>query len=210
MTEKITTVIVDDHLLVIEGVKNILADLGYIDVIATACNGEEALAILEEKIPKLIFLDINMPGMNGMDLCHKIKALYPSVYIIALSTFNEISYVSRMMQNGASGYLLKNASREEFDTAISQVLNNKKYFSEEVQMAILRERDILNDIPALTPREKEVLKLVADGLTNQQIANSLFLSMATIDTHRRNLFIKCKVNNVASLIKLANKYKMLD
>jgi two-component system, NarL family, nitrate/nitrite response regulator NarL len=209
MLKKVSVLLVDDHYLVIEGVKNILQSLGYVELVGAVLSGRDALTIVTEITPDIIFLDISLPDINGIELCSKLLASRPKAKIIALSTFNNLGYVGQMMQQGASGYLLKNASVQEFDTAISTVLSGKKYFSEEIQMALLQERSIMQQVPELTPREKDVLLLIADGLTNPQIAAKLFVSVNTINTHRQNLFAKFEVNNIAALLKEAHKYKML-
>lgn len=209
MLKKVSVLLVDDHYLVIEGVKNILQSLGYVELVGAVLSGRDALTIVTEITPDIVFLDISLPDINGIELCSKLLASRPKAKIIALSTFNNLGYVGQMMQQGASGYLLKNASVQEFDTAISTVLSGKKYFSEEIQMALLQERSIMQQVPELTPREKDVLLLIADGLTNPQIAAKLFVSVNTINTHRQNLFAKFEVNNIAALLKEAHKYKML-
>lgn len=149
---------------------------------------------------QLCFLDINLPDISGIDLCLKIKNEFPKIHIIGLSTFSQRSYIAQMMQNGASGYLLKSATKEDIEDAIFSVLNGKSYFNILPYETTKNEKDV----PLLTRREKEILLLIADGLTNNEIAIKLFLSSHTVDSHRKNLLIKFDVNNAALLIKKAS------
>lgn len=142
--------------------------------------------------------------LGGIDLCLKIRNEFPEIYIIALSTFNQRSYIAQMMQNGASGYLLKSATKEEIEEAITTVLQGKLFFNIS-SIATPNEKDT----PLLTRREKEILLLIADGLTNNEIGKKIFLSPHTVDSHRKNLFIKFDVNNVALLVKKASQAGLL-
>ena len=139
-------------------------------------------------------------------LCKKIKTEFPSIICLALSTFNDRGYVSKMIENGASGYLLKNSSREEIYKAISEVLIGNMYFNVGYQKQNTSKYD---EIPIITRREKEVLIQIAEGLTNQQIANKLFISITTVSSHRQNLMLKLEANNTASLIKNALKFDLI-
>jgi DNA-binding NarL/FixJ family response regulator len=151
-------------------------------------------------------MDINLPDKSGIDLCREVKEKYPSVFIIGLSTFNQQSFIQKMMDSGASGYVLKNATQEELMEAISVVIKGKIYFSDEASQ-VLTKADV-NPI-LLTRREKEVLELIAEGLTNNEIAQKLFVSPTTIDTHRKNLLAKFGVRNTASLIRDATKLQFI-
>jgi DNA-binding NarL/FixJ family response regulator len=198
--------LVDDHPLVLEGMKALLTDSQQIEYIKVATNAYEAIETLKNHEIDLAFLDINLPDISGIDLCLKIKAEFPKVKCIALSTFTERSYISRMIQNGAVGYLMKSSSKEEIMEAISQVTAGGMYMNVNfTESHSLPEKNM----PFLTLREKEVLQLIANGLTNQQIADKLFLSVLTIDSHRKNLLAKFEVGNTASLIKVAAQNDML-
>ncbi len=195
--------IVDDHNMVIEGLKSIMAQLPEIKVIATAANAFEAVeALRKHSNINLVLSDINLPDISGIELCAKIKKEFPTVEVIALSTFNQRSYVSQMIQNGASGYLVKSASSEEIKEAIQTVLAGKMYISNDINnetvVAISN-----GEAPTLTRREKEILILIAEGQTNNIIAEKLFVSPYTVDTHRKNLLLKFEVSNTALLIKKA-------
>ena len=200
MEKSISILLIDDHAMVIEGMKAILKLIPSVQVKATANNAFEAMDALKQHDIQLCFLDINLPDISGIDLCLKIKNEFPKIHIIGLSTFSQRSYIAQMMQNGASGYLLKSATKEDIEDAIFSVLNGKSYFNILPYETTKNEKDV----PLLTRREKEILLLIADGLTNNEIAIKLFLSSHTVDSHRKNLLIKFDVNNAALLIKKAS------
>jgi DNA-binding NarL/FixJ family response regulator len=151
-----------------------------------------------------------MPGMDGVELCQVIKEKYPGIFILGLSTFNQGLYIKKMMANGASGYILKNSSKEELVSAIHVVMEGGIYFSGEAGEALAAyQRSAGSALPVLTPREKEILELIAEGFTNPQIAEKLFLSQFTVDSHRKNLLAKLNVKNTASLIRLAVENKLI-
>lgn len=200
--------IVDDHPLVVEGLKSLLATEENIQVAGTASNAFDAIAFLKNNQIDIAFLDINLPDINGIDLCKKIKEQFPTVKSLALSTFGERAYVSRMIQNGACGFLLKSSSREDIVEAIRQVQAGGYFinvsFEQNSTFGISPKT-----IPFLTRREKEVLQLIAEGMTNPQIAEKLFVSVTTINTHRANLLMKFDANNTASLIKISAELGLL-
>lgn len=203
-TKKTSIFIVDDHPLVIDGLKNMLASSETVHVIGSAMNGHDALTMLSVCSPDIVFLDINLPDISGIDVCKKIAELYPSVKCIALSTFNENSYISRMIEQGAKGYLLKNSGREEILEAIEKVQKG------EIHLQVNYQSDSsLKPAIFVTRREKEVLELIAEGKTNQEIADHLFISVTTVNTHRKNLLFKFDVNNTAALIKQTVKAKII-
>lgn len=192
--------IVDDHYMVIEGIRSLLQNEKDIEWTGHATNADSCLSFLQHQLPDVILMDISMPGKSGIELCKEVKEKYPSIFIIGLSTFNQQSFIQKMIDNGASGYVLKNATKEEILEAIDRVAKGKTYLSFEAAQA-MREKPENNFI--LTRREKEVLGLIADGLTNNEIAQKLFISVTTVDTHRKNLLAKFEVKNVASMIKAA-------
>ena len=194
------TFIVDDHYMVIEGIRSLLQNEKSVEWMGHAMNAASCLAFLNKELPDVILMDINLPDMSGIDLCREVKTKYPSVFIIGLSTFNQQSFIQKMMDNGASGYVLKNATQEEITSAIETVMKGKTYLSEEASNT-LRKENGTNIV--LTRREKEVLELIADGMTNAEIAQKLFISVTTVDTHRKNLLAKFETKNTAALIKIA-------
>ncbi|MCE6988271.1 response regulator transcription factor [Dyadobacter sp. CY323] len=193
--------IVDDHPMVLEGLKSLLADAEGIEVVGTACNAIDAIAFLKNNPVDIAFLDINLPDISGIDLCKKVKEQFPEVKTLALSTFSERAYVSRMIQNGASGYLIKSSGKEDILEAIQQVQAGGYFMN--VNFDQVAAPAAQRAVPFLTRREKEVLLLIAEGLTNPQIAEQLFVSVTTVNSHRQNLLMKFEVSNTASLIKLA-------
>ncbi len=199
--------VTDDHYMVIEGLRSLLQNEITIEWLGHASNAESCLAFLKKQLPDVILMDINMPGKSGIELCKEVKEKYPSVYIIGLSTFNQQSFIKKMMDNGASGYLLKNATKEELIEAIGVVSVGRSYLSAEAGLALRKFAE--SGTPVITRREKEVLVLIADGLTNVEIAQKLFISTTTVDSHRKNLLTKFEVKNTASLIKMAAQFQLL-
>ncbi len=199
--------IVDDHYMVIEGIRSLLQNEKGIEWMGHAMNADSCIAFLRQQQPDVILMDINLPDKSGIDLCKDVKANYPGIFIIGLSTFNQQSFIQRMMDNGASGYVLKNATQEELMDAIMTVLKGKTFLSEEASLS-LRKTEPAGK-PVLTRREKEVLELTAEGLTNGEIAEKLFVSITTVDTHRKNLLAKFEAKNTAELVKLAFYHKLI-
>lgn len=199
--------ITDDHYMVIEGIRSLLQNEKSIEWVGQAMNAASCLAFLKQQQPDVILMDINLPDKSGIDLCKEVKENYPSVFIVGLSTFNQQSFIQKMMDNGASGYVLKNASQQELMDAIETVSKGKTYLSDEAAFS-LRQQD-QSHTPVLTRREKEVLELISEGMTNGEIAQSLFISITTVDTHRKNLLTKFGTPNIASLIKTAMQMKLL-
>ncbi len=204
MTHKIF--IVDDHPMVIEGFKALLNHNEAIHIVGSAENAFQAMDFLKKNKVDIAFLDINLPDISGIDLCKKIKTEFPNIQCLALSTFNDRNYVSKMIENGASGYLLKNSSKEEIMQAIDAVSKGNMYFNVDYQKQNISKYD---QKPILTRRELEVLKEIAEGLTNQQVADKLFISITTVSTHRQNLMLKLETSNTALLIKTAVKYELI-
>jgi DNA-binding NarL/FixJ family response regulator len=199
--------IVDDHYMVIEGIHSLLQDEKSIEFMGHATNAESCMAFLQQQHPDIILLDINLPDKSGIELCKEIRENYPSVFIVGLSTYNQKSFIEKMMDNGASGYVLKNATREELMEAITTVYSGKLYLSFEAGQTL---RKITNNSVILTRRETEILELIAQGMTNNEIAARLFVSSTTVDTHRKNLLAKFGVKNTASLIRAAVQMQLIE
>ena len=187
--------------MVIEGIRSLLIQEKEIEWIGHAMNAASCMAFLTKQQPDVLLLDINLADKSGIDLCKEIKDKYPAIHILGLSSFNQLSYIQKMMQNGASGYLLKNASGEEIVMAINAVISGEIFLSSEAAVTIQENKN--TRIPIITRREKDVLYLIADGLTNNQIAEKLFISPTTVDTHRNSLLAKFEVKNTANLIRMA-------
>ncbi len=205
----ISVFIVDDHPLVVEGILSFLQKEKNITVAGYANTAQACSDFFKTNTANVILMDINLPDGNGMDLCKQIKTNYPGINIIALSTLNQGSYITKMVENGASGYLLKNADSAEILQAIETVENGQTYFSFEVGKIYKATTEQQSHAPILSKREKEILMHIADGLTNTQISKQLFISIDTVDTHRKNLYTKLKVNNTALLIRKAIEHNFL-
>ncbi|UOQ74914.1 response regulator [Hymenobacter cellulosilyticus] len=205
----IRVVLVDDHRMLLAGLQMLLQPLDFISVVGTATCAAEAYAIVAQHHPDVVLLDINLPDQSGVDVCRQLTQAQPGLKVLALTTLQEKSYVTRMMQEGAAGYVLKNASPEVLAEAITRVHAGKKYFSDEIQELLLQPEPTPVARPLLTRREREVLALIAGGLTSQEMAEKLFVSALTIETHRRNLLTKFGVHNTAMLIRLAAEYQLL-
>ncbi|MFT4093399.1 MAG: response regulator transcription factor [Niabella sp.] len=198
--------IVDDHYMVIEGIRSLLQNERDIEWMGHATNAASCLSFLKQQQPDIILMDISLPDRSGIDLCKEVRQQYPSVFVLGLSTFNQHAVIRNMTDNGASGYVLKNADKAELMEAINTILRGRTYFSIEAA-ASLKKAD--TGMPVISRREKEVLQLIADGLTNAAIAEQLFISIPTVNTHRKSLISKIGANNTAGLIKLAAKYGLL-
>jgi len=199
--------IADDHYMVVEGIRSMLLQEKNIEWMGHAMNAASCLAFLHQQQPDVLLLDINLPDKSGIDLCKEIKDKYPDIFIVGISSFNQQSYIQKMMLNGASGYVLKNATREEIVNAIETVVNGETFLSTEASVTMRENKDA--EIPVITRREKEVLQLIAEGLINKEIAEKLFISTTTVDTHRNSLLSKFDVKNTANLIKLAAQYHLI-
>jgi DNA-binding NarL/FixJ family response regulator len=202
--------IVDDHPVVIEGIHSLLQNENDIAWVGQAMNAQSCLGFFVNNTADVVLMDISMPGMDGVELCAVMKEKYPGIFILGLSTFNQGLYIKKMMENGASGYILKNSSKEELIKAIHAVYEGEIFFSGEVGQALAGyQKSSKGELPVLTPREKEILELIAEGYTNPQIAEKIFLSPFTVDSHRKNLLAKLNVKNTASLIKFAVENKLI-
>lgn len=213
----IKLLIADDHQLIIDGIKLMLIDQEDIKCIAEAKNGKEVLEILKNETVEVILMDIDMPELNGLDTCKLVKKMYPEVKILALSMHKEASMIKLMLENGASGYLLKNAGQDEVLGAIRRVHNNQEYYSPDVLQTIMRSLTKSAEaqsskpvLPSLTRREKQVLKLIVEEYTTGEIAEKLFIGFGTVETHRRNLLMKLDARNTAGLVRMALEYKLLE
>lgn len=193
--------------MIIEGIRSLLQHEPDIEWLGHAMTAASCMAFLREQVPDVMLMDVNLPDKSGIELCKEVTLAYPDIRIIGLSSFNQQSFIEKMLESGASGYVLKNASREELLRAIKTVLEGYTFLSHEATMTI--ERDENSKIPIITRREKEVLLLIADGMTNSEIAVKLFISTTTVDTHRKNLLAKFEAKNTAVLVKLASGFKII-
>lgn len=202
--------IIDDHPIVLEGLKNLLEVQPDITIDGYFSSGESALEGLAASRPGVILLDIHLPDVNGINLCRTISEKYKEVRIIALSVHNERAVIKSMLQSGAAGYILKNASGEEILEGIREVVRGRKYLcSAARQLLDTASDDDPDEVPLITRREREVLKLVGKGLTTAEIADRLFISPHTVESHRKKLMEKFGVSNITSVIRLATEYHLL-
>lgn len=197
--------IIDDHPLVIDGIRTMLDHVEYVSIEGSARTAEEALFFLtQNKTVDLILLDINLPDIDGLELCQIIRQQNKSVKIIGLSYINEAGITTQLLKTGANGFLLKNMERDELLVAIERVMKGGVYLSpdanEKVIQQIRKIGSASQNLPVLTRREKEILQLLADGMKSSKIAEKLFLSNHTVDTHRKNMLQKFNVHNTQSLI----------
>ena len=202
--------IVEDHLVVVEGIISLLQNETDIKVVGHATTGEDCIQFLKKNTCNIILMDINLPDTSGVELCKQIKIHNKQIMILALTTFNQGSYMSKMMENGASGYLLKNVNKEELISAIHTAAAGGIYFSFETGKIYKSTLIKQNEKSILTKREKEVLKLITEGYTNALIGKLLFISVDTVDTHRKNLYTKLGVKNTALLIRYAVENDLIE
>lgn len=202
----ITIAILDDHTMVLKGIESMLENVSNINISKTFVTSKDLTCFLETSTVDVLLLDINLPDINGIQLCATITKIYPQITIIGLSNYGETSFIRNMMKNGAKGYLLKNTTKEELIEAIKTVHDGKIYLPEKLKNKLLNESfGVQNSsfIPKLTRREKEILQCISDELTNNEIADKLFISTKTVESHRNSILQKFGVRNTAGLIKEA-------
>jgi len=202
----IKVAIVDDHPLLIEGLKKLIEGSGEAVITGTAVNGRECMRMLAAENPDVLLLDINLPDISGIDLCANINSKWPRVNIVALTSYSEYTSVRKMLDNGAKGYLLKNAMPEEIIEGIRSVSRGEIFLCHEIDLFLKRQSD--RHI-FLTPRETDLLRLIVDGNTNQEIAGKLFLGVETVNSYRKNLLFKLNARNTAVLVKIALEEKLI-
>lgn len=208
--KKIKVLLVDDHQLILDGLISLLKIHDAILVAGLANNGREALQMLNVVDPDLVLMDVDMPVMNGIEALMEIKKSSPSTRVIILSMHAEAGMIKNLVNLGADGYLLKNCSQDELLRAIDSISQGRPYFSHGVALSLLNAKDAGVPLPpqqseALSDRETEVLRLIAEGFSNKEIGVKLFISHRTVDTHRTNLMKKLNVSNIAGLISYAIK-----
>jgi DNA-binding NarL/FixJ family response regulator len=204
--------IVDDHEVVRDGLKNILTSLDNITIAGEAGNGEDAVKMYSSLKPDLVIMDISMPGMNGIEATRVIKEKDPDARILILTMHDNQEYLNQIIRSGAKGFILKNTDKEELLDAVRTVAGGDNFFSKDISKLIIdnyirtaketEKTDAYKEVP-LTKREIEILKLIASGYSNQEIANILYISYNTVDTHRKNIMHKLAIKNTAGLVRYA-------
>jgi len=214
--DTIKVILVDDHKIFRDGFRLLLQSFSYVKVIAEASNGSELLNMLDSHSPDIIFMDINMPQVDGVEASQQALERFPDLKIIALTTFLDDDYLEQMLMAGVEGYMLKSAEIEEFEKAILKVNAGGNYFSDEIvallsdKLNTLRKRKKQqSELPKFTDRESEVLALICKGFGNKQIAENTFLSPKTIEKHKSSLFQKTGTYNTVNLVIYAFKHRLI-
>lgn len=212
--KKINLLIADDHTMFLEGIVSLLGQESEINSIRKANNGIEALDIIKTTSVDLVILDISMPEMDGIELTKILKKKYPEIKILVVSTHSNVNIISRLIRIGVNGYLLKNAEKSELLEAIHSIMEGNNYFSEETEdkyicKQLRIEKQVLN-LTELSSREKEILVLIANEYNTAEIAEKTFISLNTVNTHRRNLLSKLNAKNTAGLVKYAVENGLVD
>jgi DNA-binding NarL/FixJ family response regulator len=203
--KEIKILLVDDHKLLRDGLRNIIEQRSNMHIIGEASDGREAIKVASKLLPDVIVIDVAMPGMNGIEAAQQIHKNHPNIKIIGLSMHSGKQFIQGMFKAGAYGYLLKDGDSDELITAITTVVQNKKYLSKDINqefLALLKKGKLLEKT-YLSSREKEVLQLIAEGKSSKKIGEILFLSSKTIDVHRNNIMKKVDLFTISELTKYA-------
>jgi two-component system response regulator NreC len=205
----IKVLVADDHQIVREGLRAMLEKEPWIKVVGEAEEGRTTLRLARELAPDVIIMDVSMPDLNGIEATRQIVAEFPTIKVIALSMHNDRRFVLNMIKAGAKGYLLKDSAFKELAKAIKVVVSNQAYLSSEITDILVKDYlssatpDDFSAFHLLSPREREVLQLLAEGRSSNQIAESLHVSIKTVETHRAQLMAKLKIKSIAELTKYA-------
>jgi DNA-binding NarL/FixJ family response regulator len=212
--EKIKIIIADDHTMFLQGIVSLLENEENITILGKAENGKAVFKIMENSIPDIILLDISMPEMDGIEVTKIIKQKYPAIKILIVSTHSNTQMIAKLIRMGTDGYLLKNAEKQELLHAIQAIQNGETYFCKEVEEKNEDNNTKIKSetlqITELSSREKEILVLISQEFTGNEIAEKTNISLNTVNTHRRNLLSKLNVKNTAGLVKYAIEYGLLD
>jgi two-component system nitrate/nitrite response regulator NarL len=205
----IKILIADDHRVFIDGMKALLREIEGLTVIGEAMNGQQLIEEVEIHQPDVILTDIQMPVMDGIEATREIHKRFPEVKIVALTMLNESMFIKRMLDAGASGYVIKTIDKDELVNVIRKVASGEKHFSAEVTAQLMNNYSSTDPLSVLTKREKEILGLIAQGLTDKEIADKVFLSHLTITTHRKNILSKLNLKNKVELTRFAIDNKLI-
>ncbi|MBI4499842.1 MAG: response regulator transcription factor [Gemmatimonadetes bacterium] len=206
MTQAMKVLLAEDHTLVRAGIRSLLAELPWVQVVGEASDGREALRQVAELQPDLVLMDITMAGLNGLDATERIAQDHPSVRVIILSMHASEEYVRRALIVGAAGYVLKDAEKEELELALKSVARGGTYLSPQVSRPVISdytERTSRHSLERLTARQREILQLIAEGNSTKDIAQNLGLSVKTVETHRAQLMARLDIHDIAGLVRYA-------
>jgi len=207
----IKIMLVDDHHIVLDGLKSLLETDPDFQIIAALRSAEEALEVFKKEQPDILLTDYTLPGMSGLELFKRIKASWPKVKVAVLSMHDEASVVRSVLKEGINGYLLKNIQQFELRNALKQISMGYPYVSPEITRIIMNEFNQPEEkSELLTEREREILRLIAKEFSNKQMAEKLFISERTVETHRKNIFRKTNTNTLVGLIKFAFENNLVD
>jgi DNA-binding NarL/FixJ family response regulator len=212
---QIRVLLADDHKLVRAGIRSLLARLPDVEVIAEASDGREAIRLVEQNEPQIVLMDLAMPELNGLEATQHLTRTFPKVRVIILSIYADEEHVYQALCAGAAGYLLKGAATQELELAIRSVAKGETYLSPPVSrpviMEYIRRTNVgLNSRERLSPRQKQILKLIAEGKTTKQVALELAISVKTVETHRSALMTRVGVRDVAGLVRYAVRIGLVD
>ncbi|ANI60429.1 MULTISPECIES: response regulator [Pseudomonas] len=196
----IRVALVDDHSLVRDGIKSLLAVMAPLEVVGEAENGADAIEMVGRCQPDLLLVDISLKDINGLELTRLLRSQYPSLKVLVLSMYDNYEYVSESVRSGASGYVLKNAPSREIIAAIEAIVSGGTFYSAEIAQRLIADKSTDNE---LTPRESQVLYKMAQGLNNKEMARELDISVRTVETHRLSIRRKLNIDKPAALVKYA-------
>lgn len=216
--DKIKILLADDHQMFLDGLCALLSQIAYVEIVATVNNGAQLLEKLKTIEGDLVIADLHMPVIDGLEATKMIRELYPSVKVLGLTMDNELETIQAMLEAGASGYILKNTGKSELELAILQVMKGENYLSQSIsaqlaQSLFLKKKAVAeetSELDMLTERETEILKMVALENSNVEIAEKLYISPKTVETHRKNLMKKIGVRNSLGIYKFALKHKLIN
>jgi len=213
---KIKVLVADDHTILRQGIKSLLANEEEIEVIGEAKNGREALTIIEETLPDVILMDIAMPGLNGLEATRRIKKRFPRMKVLVLTMYTNEEYIFQILNAGANGYLVKETAFQDLISAIKAVYKNEAFMSPSISKKVINsyikraQNDEQETCEILTTREREILQLIAEGNSSKKIAELLFISPKTVETHRTHIMDKLNIHNRTGLVKYAIRKGIVD
>ena len=210
--------VADDHAMFADGIELILESENDLQIAGKCYDGRSVINYVNKHSVDIILLDVNLPDINGVEVCKEVLKIQPNLKVIAITMFNEDSYIEEILNNGAKGYILKNTGRDELLKAIRTVAKGESYFSKEVTESIMKSlmnkrkagTKVAVELPKISRREKEVLKLIVEEFTTQEIADTLYISLKTVESHRASLLSKLNARNTAGLVRIALENNLLE